>query len=815
MTKLGFSRPAPDASWRPGLRALVLSISGALVIATAFVVSVTVSDHLRSAAVGEAVRTTEAVVRGYVDRSLTHDAMADPAGPAATAINGELSRLVAAGKILRIKVWSTEGTVVFSDLAALRGRQFEVEDDLEEVFEGGVATEFSDGDGAENVFEHGLADRFLSIYLPIRLTGSDEVVGAYEVYEDAAPIEADVARTSQAVLVIVGAMAAALFVLLFLAFSTTSRRVTNQNRQLRERAVTEQVLMADLRRSQERFRSLVQNSVDVNMIVRADGVIEYESPAVERVLGYRVDQRAGRTALEFVHPDDRSWAEELVAEVLASPGAQATGEFRVRHADGSWRAVEAVGKNLLADPAVAGVVVNYRDITSRKALEDELRHQAFHDSLSGLANRALFIDRLEHALSRSRRGTAPLAVLFVDLDDFKNINDSLGHEAGDRLLVGVSERLQGALREGDTIARMGGDEFAILVEDPPEAAGPLQLAERLLETLQAPFEHAGTELFVHASIGVALSTSRGQTVQELLRNADASMYMAKSNGKNRVEVYEPSMHAAAMARLALQVDLERALDRGEFFVLYQPIIQLATREVVGVEALVRWRHPERGVVGPNAFIPLAEETGLINPLGRWVLGEACRQVRAWDERSSDRNLSMSVNVSGRQVTQRGFVHEVAAILATSDLDPKRLILEFTEGVLMRDTEATLGTLHDLKSLGVRLAIDDFGTGYSSLSYLRQFPIDVLKIDRSFVASMSNGPDETALMQSILSLSDTLRLETIAEGIEEPGQLAKLQVLGADLGQGFLFAEPLDPAAIARLLATGRLATDDATDRGAA
>ena len=578
------------------------------------------------------------------------------------------------------------------------------------------------------------------MYLPIRSSAGDgPVIGAYEVYEDAAPIVAAIQQSRRDVLLIVGVMALGLLALLFAAFSVASRRLTSQNRRLVEQSIKEQILTTDLRRSQERFRSLVQNSADVNMILAADGTIAYESPAVERVLGFDPDDRIGRSALGRIHVDDRGWVEALLVDVVRSPRAMVAGEFRIQHADGSWRWIEAVGKNLFDDPAVGGVVVNYRDVTSRKTLEEELRHQAFHDSLTGLANRALFVDRLEHALSLSLRAPRPLAVLFVDLDDFKTINDSLGHGEGDAILVSVAERLRGALRSGDTLARMGGDEFAILVEDPPAASEPTAVADRVVAVLQAPFTQGGKELFVHASVGVAVVTSRDQTADELLRNADVSMYIAKRKGKNRIEVFEPSMHTAALARLALKGDLERALEREEFFVLYQPVMDLSTLEIVGVEALVRWRHPERGVVGPLTFIPVAEETGLIIELGRWVLLEACRQAEAWHLAAPTRSLTMNVNVSGRQVAEPGFVAEVAQILAETALDPTRLVLEFTEGVLIQDTEATMATLRDLKSLGVRLAIDDFGTGYSSLSYVRQFPIDVLKIDRSFVASMSDGP----------------------------------------------------------------------------
>ena len=783
---------------RIGLRAVVLTISAVLVFGTAVVVSANVSDHLAQAAIHEAVRTTESLLLGSMDPAVTATSLADPGGPLGQTIDAQMARLTAGGRVLRIKVWNPQGVVVFSDLPALRGRQFEIEDDLLKALHGDVATEIGDGSAAENEFEHGLAKRLLSLYIPI--TGSDgaTVIGAYEIYEDAAPIEADIATTRSDVLLIVGAMALTLLALLYAAFAAASRRLSAQNRRLREQASTEQLLMSDLRRSEERFKSLVRNSVDVNMIVGPDGVIVYESPAVERVLGYEPKARVGTTGVELFHPDDLERVLQVFGELAASPNAQATTEIRIRHADGTYRLIEATGKNLLEEPSVAGIVVNYRDISERRALEDELRHQAFHDSLTGLANRALFADRLEHALSRTRRSRNRLGVLFLDLDDFKTINDSLGHGEGDQLLIAVAGRLRDAIRAGDTVARMGGDEFAVLVE-PGTGGSPMEVAERLLATLQAPFRIGGKELFVHASVGVALSTSPKETPQELLRNADASMYMAKSHGKNRIELFEPSMHAAALARFAIKGDLERALDRGEFELLYQPIVRLTTREVVGVEALVRWQHPERGLILPTEFIPVAEETGLIIPLGRWVLEQACRQARLWESVRPDRTLSMSVNVSGRQVAEAAFVASVADALGRSRLEPSRLVLEFTEGVLMRDTEATLTTLHDLKALGIRLAIDDFGTGFSALNYLRSFPIDVLKIDGSFVASMSAGADQRAVVRAILRLGETLHLSTVAEGIEDAGQLADLRALGATLGQGYFFARPLTAEEIGVLL----------------
>ncbi len=783
--------------WRPGARAAVLTVCAVLVAGTAFAVSANVSDHLARTAVNEAVRTTAAVVRGYVDPMVAGGGPSQIAPERRDQVNAELSRLVASGNILRIKIWAPDGTVVYSDLPALRSRQFAVRTELAESLEGNVATEFSDATAAENVYERGLAARFLEIYLPIRTTGSNQVLGAYEIYQDAAPIESDIASTRQDVLLIVGAMALLLLGLLFGAFSGTSRLLAHQNRRLRS--------------SDDRFRSLVRNSVDVNLVVAADGTITYESPAAERVLGLPADERIGQPAFEIIHPDDRAFGENLLAGVMETPGAEVSGELRARHADGSWRSIDTVLKNLLDDPAVGGVVINYRDVTTRKTLEEELRRQAFHDSLTGLANRALFADRLEHALSRTRRFGHPVAVLFIDLDDFKTVNDSLGHGEGDLLLVAVAERLQKPLRAGDTIARMGGDEFAVLLEDPADADAPVEVAQRLLAALEPPFERGGKELFVHASIGTAVSTSTSLTPGDLLRDADVSMYTAKSKGKNRVEVFKPSMHMAAIARLALKGDLERALEREEFSVLYQPIINLKSGQVTGVEALLRWHHPRRGVVGPTDFIPVAEETGLIIPLGRWVLNEACRQAMAWDLETPT-PLRMSVNVSGRQIHQPGFAGEVAEVLAVTGLDPARLTLELTESVLMQDVDVTAATLADLKRLGVRLAVDDFGTGYSSLSYLRRFPIDELKIDRSFVSSVNVGPDQSALVRSIVKLGDTLHLETVAEGIEEAEQLRELTGLGADLGQGFYFAKPLTPDAISALIAAGDGSIDSAAVR---
>ena len=786
---------------RPGLRAGVLAASAILVVVAALLVANNVSDHLAAAAIDEATITTQAVIHADVDPVIDRAMGVNASAQDQQALDEALGRLVASGDLLRIKIWGPDGTIRFSDLPALRGLQFPLDDDLSEALAGEPSHDLSKGEDPENIFERGLASDLLSVYLPIR--GADgTVVGAYEVYQDAAPMLRQIAQTRQDVLLIVGVMTALLLAGLYAAFSGASSLLTRQNRKLRQQAATEHLLTTDLRRSEERFRSLVQNSADVYKVLRADGTIAYEAPAVTRVLGYRPEDRVGRSMLDLVHPDDRAWVDQTFADVHAVAGAQRPCEYRARHADGSWRWIESTWKNLLDEPAVGGVVVNYRDVTVRKALEDDLKHQAFHDSLTGLANRALFADRLEHALARVRRGRASVAVLFIDLDDFKGVNDSLGHGQGDLLLIGVAERLRTVIRAGDTLARMGGDEYAVLLDDAEDPTIAADLAARFLDVLGTAFDIGGRELVIHASIGVAVAASRDQTADELLRNADVAMYVAKQNGKARIEQFEPAMHAAAVTHLALRADLELATARGEFALLYQPVIDLTTGHMTGVEALIRWHHPERGVVNPNDFIPIAEETGAIVGIGRWVLDEACRQAAAWLTLAPDRPLTMNLNVSGRQLVEPEFVAEVSQALRASGIEPRRLVLEFTEGVLLADTASIATTIERLHQLGVRLAIDDFGTGYSSLAYLQRWPIDILKIDRSFVAAMADGPGEATVIGSILELSRGLNLETVAEGVETADQLARLRAIGARQGQGFFFARPLRPSAIAELLASG-------------
>jgi diguanylate cyclase (GGDEF)-like protein/PAS domain S-box-containing protein len=558
-------------------------------------------------------------------------------------------------------------------------------------------------------------------------------------------------------------------------------------------AATEELVR---RQSEARFSSLVQNSTDVVMVVEADSSIRYMSPSVERVLGYGAAALEGGKLTEYIHPEDKA---NVLQFLTAGAGEHDTHpaltEFRMRHRDDFWLHVETLRTNLLHDENVRGIVLNTRDVSERKAFEDQLSHQAFHDSVTGLANRALFKDRVEHALERQSREDKPVSVLFMDLDDFKTINDSLGHAAGDRLLAEVGERLKDCLRTADTAARLGGDEFAILLEDGGDGIDAAEVASRILVRLEGAFHLESKDVFVRASIGIASAehtTKVGpEGAEELLRNADVAMYMAKEAGKARYQVFEPAMHDTALRRLELKADLQRAVDNEEFVLHFQPVIELSTGAIEGFEALLRWQHPERGIVPPLDFIPLAEETGIIVPIGRWVLREAARRAKDLQERyPANPPLDMAVNLSARQLQRPELVTEVAEILMETQLDPGCLVLEITESVMMEDMDLSIQRLAELKELGVRLAVDDFGTGYSSLNYIRRFPVDILKVDKSFVDGVNEGGEESALTAAIIELAGILKLRPVAEGIERADQLERLLDLKCDLGQGYYFAKPL-------------------------
>ena len=562
---------------------------------------------------------------------------------------------------------------------------------------------------------------------------------------------------------------------------------------------------AALEASERRFRSLIENAADAVTVLSADGTILYDSPSSADVFGQSPAERLGRNAFDFVHPADIAQAAELLANVLTEGSGSVSVSIRVIHADGSYRWVEGHVNNRLADEAVGGIVVNFRDVTDRKALEDQLAHQAFHDPLTGLANRALLLDRVDHAVAQRRRSAAHLAVIYLDLDDFKTVNDGLGHEAGDQLLRAVAGRISSVVRPGDTASRLGGDEFAVLLENLPNPAMAYEIGGRLLEALHEPFDLCGG-VVVNASIGIAVATEN-EDAAGLLRNADLAMYRAKNAGKGRFEIYEAGMHAQVLARMELKTDLRRALEAGEFVPVYQPIVDLDTGIVNGVEALLRWHHRDGRVISPAEFIPVAEETGLIVQIGSCVLHQACRDAAAWrDELGDAAPRTVSVNLSPRQIQDAGLVEDVRMALELSGLDPSALLLEITESVLVDDTELAASTLGQLKALGVGIALDDFGTGYSSLTYLDLFPVDVLKIDKSFIDSLvATQSDGSPLVAAIVNLGTMLGLRVTAEGIEGARQLERLQGMGCQQGQGYYFAKPMPPAEITRFLRDPALA----------
>jgi diguanylate cyclase (GGDEF)-like protein/PAS domain S-box-containing protein len=510
--------------------------------------------------------------------------------------------------------------------------------------------------------------------------------------------------------------------------------------------------------------------------------------------------------LKRVHPEDAERLEVEIRTHVAGITHHLQVEHRMLHKDGAYRWVLCRG---VAVRDAAGTAYrmagSLTDITERKLAEEQLLHDAFHDSLTNLPNRALFTDLLSRSLGRAqRRAEYRFAVLFIDLDRFKVVNDSLGHSVGDELLRAMTRRVERCVRPGDTVARLGGDEFAILVDDIGNSSDATRVADRIQHDLAQAFSLSGHEVFTSASIGIALSASGYDQADDLLRDADIAMYRAKALGKARYEVFDTAMHARAKALLELETDLRRAIERNEFRLQYQPVVSLETGLITGFEGLVRWQHPQRGLIGPAAFIPIAEETGLIMPIGRWVLGEACRQMRQWQERfPALEDLTISINLSGKQFAQARLVEEVDQALKESGLAPERLRLEITESVVMENAVSAMAMIDQLRALNVKIDIDDFGTGYSSLSYLQRFEVDNLKIDRSFVSNIGTGRGENAeIVRTIVTLARHLGMDAVAEGVETSDQLRMLQELGCHRVQGYLFAEPVDVPEAERLLEAG-------------
>ncbi|MBI2703978.1 MAG: EAL domain-containing protein [Actinobacteria bacterium] len=553
----------------------------------------------------------------------------------------------------------------------------------------------------------------------------------------------------------------------------------------------------ELRQSEERLSALLQNADGAVMVADTAGRLLWAGPSSAALWGFPPEDMVGRSMVDHIHPEDRREVVRQYSKMTSAPGLSVRTEARIQHTDGSWRWYEAVFTNCLDQPAVKGIVANVRDVTERVVVEQALResesrleHQATHDELTDLPNRTLLFDRMEVGLARARRNGTRIAVLYLDIDNFKVINDSQGPIFGDELLLRVATRLRHSVRAGDTVARLGGDEFIVLAEDLEDEQDALALANNVTEALTQPFSIGDSEVFVTSSLGVSFSGGDGVTPADLVRDADSAMYQAKANGRDRTEVFDDGMRARAVERHQLETALRRAVSRRQLQVHYQPIIDLASGRAAGVEALVRWKHPARGMLYPNTFISIAEETGLIVPLGAWIFDTACSQVARW--RDVDPRYAppfVCVNFSARQLAEPALTDDIANVLAATRIDPSSVHLEITESVLMGDVGASQDLLDRLKVLGVRVAVDDFGTGYSSFSYLTRFPVDVLKIDQSFVQQIDDDrePNGSAIVAAIIGLGHTLGLRVVAEGVETAAQLAELRRLGCDLAQGYLFS----------------------------
>jgi diguanylate cyclase (GGDEF)-like protein/PAS domain S-box-containing protein len=553
-----------------------------------------------------------------------------------------------------------------------------------------------------------------------------------------------------------------------------------------------------LRRSEQRFRSLVQNSTDTILVVAPDGCIAYASPAAESLLGLPADQLEGREIVSFLDPGDADRAQSELFAQLALAGVTTPIEFKVVGTQDRIRDVEAVVTDLLDEAAVGGWVINMRDITDRTAAEALLVHQAEHDALTGLPNRIVILEQADRIMSLSHGTDKQPSIFFVDLDNFKDVNDSFGHEVGDEVLRVFAMRLSAQLRNGETIGRMGGDEFVILAELTGAEEPVATIATRLCTALAEPIRVMGEDgPLIEITVSIGIAQGMRDSASELLRDADIALYQAKLAGRDRWVLFAPEMKVTALRNLQLRSDLDAAIDNGQFFLLYQPLFDLSRDEMSGVEALIRWNHPTQGVISPDQFIPVLEQTGRIIEVGRWVLDEACRQGALWC--SQGRHVGVAVNASARQLEDPDFSEDVIRALTRWGFPPWFLVVEITETSLMHASEMASRHLSNLKEYGVRVAIDDFGTGYSSLSYLLEFSVDALKVDRSFVGAIGTSPHAAAVVRTVMQLGKALNLEVIAEGIENLEQLEFLRAEGCSWGQGFLLSRPIAPSEIENML----------------
>lgn len=562
----------------------------------------------------------------------------------------------------------------------------------------------------------------------------------------------------------------------------------------------EKKAMDALRESENKLRTLIESMTEGLLQVDTNDRIQFVNKCFCEMVDYTEEELIGTDWSRLLFDEER----DLIKQISDSrgKGLNDTYEIRLQKKSGEilWMIVGGAPiKN--AEGATIGWIGTFTDITDRKRAEEQLLYDAFHDGLTGLANRALFMDHLQMTIARGRsRHSNHYAVLFLDLDRFKIINDSLGHAKGDELLKFIARRLESCIRTGDLVARLGGDEFVILLTELVEANEVILVAERILEELKTPFNLGGREIYITTSIGITLSESGHTRAEDMLRDADIAMYRAKAKGRAQYQVFNQEMHEDASKQLQIETEMRRALEKGEFCLYYQPIVQLESNRLVGVEALVRWNHPTRGTVSPMEFIPAAEENGLILPLGSWILSESCRQLREWQKRNPlASRLTVSINLSFKQFSQLDLVKEVSSIIEKTGVDPRCLKFEVTESHIMENSEIAVAIMNRLREIGAEISLDDFGTGYSSLSYLHRLPIDYLKIDRSFVTRMIESRENAEIIRTIIKLGQNLKMKVIAEGIETPEQLEQLQSLNCEFGQGYLFSKPLESEAAAAFI----------------
>ncbi|MDX6711942.1 MAG: hypothetical protein QOH96_2958 [Blastocatellia bacterium] len=596
-------------------------------------------------------------------------------------------------------------------------------------------------------------------------------------------------------------LAAAAFIAMIVAIITIVCGLYFKTNEIEETHVERNVMA--VRDNSERFRSAFDHAAIGMALVSSEGRWLQVNRSLCGILGYTEAELIETDFLQVTHPDDLAPATAYIKQLLK--GKIATHQMEKRYIHKLKHEVWVLWSVSLARDVhtqTPHLIFQVQDITDRKRAENRLMHDAFHDALTGLPNRALFMDHLKLAVAHSQRRFGYLfAVLYLDLDRFKVVNDSLGHMIGDELLIGIGKRLENCLRPGDTIARLGGDEFTILLEDVKDEEDVAAVAERIQSELTLPFTIGGRDVFSSVSIGIAISSSDYERAEDILRDSDTAMYRAKTMGKARHEIFDKAMHAEALKILQIETDLRRAVERHEFYIDYQPIVRLETGKLCGFEALVRWKHPDRGLISPADFVPIAEETGLIGQIGSWVLREACRQMSRWNIMfPTETPLVMAVNLSGKQFAHTNLIGEVAGILKETRLKPECLKLEITESVVMENIETATEMLRELRALGLKLSIDDFGTGYSSLSYLHKFPIDTLKIDRSFVTKMAENNENAEIVRTIVVLAKNLGMDVVAEGVETTEQCNLLKSLHCENGQGYLFSRPVAPAIAEQFIA---------------